>query len=540
MNYTTNTTITEQNLQLANSLDYNNSKNNIGSTFSDVNSQIYKEFEKNKDKEIFEKLITDLTIDIYSDDEETKKYILSLPKSKQRLATLLYLDKNNNLWTKMDSYIKGCDDNKLEQIKDVIRIINEFVKKGEVEKKKYGEVMTPISLVNDMLNKLPKDVWSNPNLKWLDPANGAGTFPSVVIYKLMNGLCKWQPDAELRYKHIVENMIYTCEIQSRNVFLWLCAVDPKDEYTVNAYWGSYLDDNFNYHMKNVWGIDKFDIIIGNPPYNAPMNANGKRGGGDTLWDKFVIKSISLLKKQIGLLCFIHPSLWRKPQTPSASSYDVSKLLINKQLLYLEIHDYKDGMKTFNAGTRYDFYVLENRIIYKDTIINTEDRKIVNVYLHNYKFIPNKNFDLVDKIICKDNDICVPIIYSRSMYGNDKQHVSVDKMTKTHTLPLIHSTPKNGIRYAYTTKDVGHFGIPKVIFGESGIYNAIIDIDGKYGMTNGVMGIEINNMEEALLIKKAIESDKFKLLLSSCMWSNFRIEWRLFLHIKKDFWKEFID
>ena len=81
-------------------------------------------------------------------------------------------------------------------------------------------------------------------------------------------------DTEIRYKHIVENMIYTCELQSRNVFLWLCGVDPKDEYTTNSYWGSFLDDGFDFHMKNVWDVDKFDIIIGNPPYQD----NNKNGG----------------------------------------------------------------------------------------------------------------------------------------------------------------------------------------------------------------------------------------------------------------------
>ena len=39
-----------------------------------------------------------------------------------------------------------------------------------------------------MLDKLPKDVWKNPNLKWLDPANGIGNYPIVAYYKLMEGL----------------------------------------------------------------------------------------------------------------------------------------------------------------------------------------------------------------------------------------------------------------------------------------------------------------------------------------------------------------
>ena len=77
----------------------------------------------------------------------------------------------------MNAYVNECSD-KFEHVKDVVRIINQFVKDGEVEKKKFGEVMTPISLVKEMLDTLPKEVWSNPNLKWLDPANGAGTFRS--------------------------------------------------------------------------------------------------------------------------------------------------------------------------------------------------------------------------------------------------------------------------------------------------------------------------------------------------------------------------
>ena len=70
-----------------------------------------------------------------------------------------------------------------------------------------------------MLNTLPAEVWSNPNLKWLDPANGTGPFPAVVIYKLMKGLESWEPDADKRYKHIIENMIYVCELQPKNMFL---------------------------------------------------------------------------------------------------------------------------------------------------------------------------------------------------------------------------------------------------------------------------------------------------------------------------------
>ena len=40
------------------------------------------------------------------------------------------------------------------------------------KKNLYGEVFTPIELICEMFDHLPKDIWTNPNLKWLDPANG--------------------------------------------------------------------------------------------------------------------------------------------------------------------------------------------------------------------------------------------------------------------------------------------------------------------------------------------------------------------------------
>lgn len=88
-------------------------------------------------------------------------------------------------------------------------------------------------------------------------------------------------------------------------------------------------------------------------------------------------------------------------------------------------------------------------------------------------------------------------------------------------------------------DKGHFGVSKVIFGESGIGDVIIDINGEYGMTQCAMAIKIKDVEEGEVIKQVLLSEKFNGFLKTVMWSNFRIDWRLFSYLKKDFWKEFI-
>jgi site-specific DNA-methyltransferase (adenine-specific) len=182
-------------------------------------------------------------------------------------------------------------------------MLREYVKVGEVEKKKFGEVMTPLELVKEMLNTLPDEVWTNPNLKWLDPANGTGPYPSMVIYKLMNGLKEWEPNDEKRYKHIVENMIYVCELQPKNMFLYMCAIDPFDTYNLNIYTGSFLEEGFDIHMKEVWGVDKFDIVMGNPPYQE-MDG-GAKASAKPIYNIFTEKSIKLSDRVV----FITPSRW---------------------------------------------------------------------------------------------------------------------------------------------------------------------------------------------------------------------------------------
>ena len=77
---------------------------------------------------------------------------------------------------------------KKELLSNIKSSISDLITTSDVDKKNFGEVMTPIYLVDEMLDLLPKHIWSNPNLKWLDPCNGVGTFPSLIVERLMIGL----------------------------------------------------------------------------------------------------------------------------------------------------------------------------------------------------------------------------------------------------------------------------------------------------------------------------------------------------------------
>jgi site-specific DNA-methyltransferase (adenine-specific) len=274
-------------------------------------------------------------------------------------------------------------------------VLRQYIKVADTEVKEHGEVMTPLTLVEEMLDKLPTEVWSNPSLKWLDPFNGVGTFPSIVVKRLMDGLKNIIVDDCERYRHIIENMLYVCEIQPKNMFLFHTAFDREDDYELNTYYGSFLDKGFDEHMKNVWGVEKFDIVLGNPPY-----LNGTH-------HKFIVKGFELLNEN-GISLIVHPS------TLLFSRKEVKKNKIEKKLLEI-IYEYESTI-TFIDGYKYfdnaDFFVplsitINKKIINDDIVVNYNHliinrseivKDLSGVFLHSspiVKKIKDKVFNKIE-------------------------------------------------------------------------------------------------------------------------------------------------
>jgi hypothetical protein len=203
------------------------------------------------------------------------------------------------------------------------------------------------------------------------------------------------------------------------------------------------------------------------------------------------------------------------------------------MLYLEIHDTKDGMKTFGAGTRYDWYVIAKNKV-GITTIKDQNGNTVEVDLKECVWLPNHSFDKIFDLMGDGSGV----IYDRGSYGTDKTRSWTSiKETEEFCYPLVHATTKKGNKFWYSSRnDKGHFGISKVIFGDSGINDVIIDAEGNLGMTEHAMALPIDNYEDGLKAKEYLMSDEFKNILNSCKWSNFQIDWRLFTYFKEGFWR----
>mgnify|MGYP001095558659 CR=1 FL=1 len=432
---------------------------------------------------------------------------------------------------------KYIDGNKINGKMDMLlNIINDKIVKGEsimdilgidnISKKQFAEVFTPIWLVNDMLDKLPEEVWSNPDFKWIDNSCGSGIFLWGGVIKRLKIFLKDQFSSEKKLNKHIANMIYGVDIQASNVAIcrkYIVEQLGKENKKIiknNIVKANSLE--FDY-----WGGKKFNVVVGNPPYQDDSTSGSRKGGygGRSLWDNFILKAFEMLHKN-GYLVYVHPSAWRKPE------HHLWKLMTSKQIIHLDIHSKNEGNKTFGASTRYDWYVLENVDCYKKTFVRCEDGKEVKINLKEWNFLPNYMIDEVKNILGEQE-----VIFSYSIYDTRKRYMKDKK--KNNEKPVIHTMTEKGMGLYYTTENKGHFGIPKVVLSFNEKQYPYNDYNGKYGMSQITFGLPITSKEEGDNIVKAINSDKFKEIIKATKWSTFQTEWRMFKYFRKDFWKEFI-
>jgi len=138
-------------------------------------------------------------------------------------------------------------------------------------------------LRQEMLDKYPKNFWKKANKKVFEPCSGKGGFVIDIIGRFMEGLKNKIPDEKKRYRTIVEDCLYWADINPTNIFICKLLIDPFNEYKLNYNEGNTLEID----IKEKWGLDGFNAVIGNPPYQKNFNNKNGRVGGSSLWSEFI-------------------------------------------------------------------------------------------------------------------------------------------------------------------------------------------------------------------------------------------------------------
>jgi hypothetical protein len=454
----------------------------------------------------------------------------------------------------------------IREIDKLLEFVADNLKPKQVEKKDRGEVFTPMHLVNEMLDKLPVEVWKDKDLKWLDPAAGMGNFPIAVYIRLMEGLKDAFKDEEKRRKHILENMLYMVEINKKNVFMLkkiLCGNNYNlsgNNYNLNIFEGSFItNENVMKIMKNdksyinvkAYNTDiQFNIILGNPPYQI-------KTGKDTysaIWQYFVLDAFKIMKPN-GYLLFVNPSGWRDV----SGDFDmVKKAIYDRNLMYLEIHNEKDGLQVFDSETRYDIILLQNQYVNKThTKIAFQDGIIRTVNIKHLQFIPNGQFDFINSLLAKTKEEKLNLLYDACSYHTQKKWMNSDKTSifKYPCIYTIDSLDKPTFKYSSMqyikeiklnykncmNKNQEHVGIPKLIWSNGRISSVGSYLDnGNYALTQFAYAILNKNIKELKIIKKIFDSEKFRKTMEYCSMQQLSINYKVLALFKKDFYKYFIE
>ena len=376
-----------------------------------------------------------------------------------------YFDKNSNTYN-ISIQFKMSLQSLIDNPKELLELINDCLKPKDIEKKQFGEVFTPMNLINEMLDKLPIEVWTNKNLKWLDPATGMGNFPIAVYLKLMEGMKYEIKDVKERKKHILENMLYMCELNKKNVLVCNQIFDINNEYKLNLYEG----DTLEFKPFEIFKVKQFDVILGNPPYNKGgiRSHTGKQLGekNETIWTKFIEKAFKWLKPD-GYLAYINPLSWLK------KSHSLHNTMLEKYIIWMKLWDNIKSLSTINGKIPISLYVLQNKL-------NTEKKKTEIISeIQSKKLITTSNEYL-------NKDYSIPLAY----------HSIFNK--------LINFIETKNLKLEYSTKTVKSTGIKT-------------KIPSKYKLED-MLAIDTYTIKEGIMIKKVSEThpdmDKRKLIIAN--------------------------
>ena len=369
---------------------------------------------------------------------------------------------------------------------DINKIIENFLPVRLKEKNKYGEVFTPQKLIEIICSQLPKSVWSNPTLIWLDPTCGIGNFMIIIYKQLMIGLTEWEPDKKKRSNHIIENMLYMVEINKRNVDI------AKDIFGKKA---NIIEKDFltNSPLPKL----SFDIIIGNPPFQDDIGHSKKRTGGKSkLYERILLKCLSLLNTN-GLLSFITPD--NLFSGGSKAYLELIQYHVNTICLDKSIQTYFPKIQQFMC-----YFVMTKSVPDLTNIIsNMEDNNQFQCKLLNRPVNPIRNWTqdtelLIQQYVSSQRNT---VVYNRGqpMYQYNANHGKY---------PLIYKLSE----HIYTNKlefAIG-YGVKKIVlFLISPHLDFEADLDGKYGTGPNTFYIPIKNKKEGHTLINFLKSDIYK-------------------------------
>lgn len=321
------------------------------------------------------------------------------------------------------------------------------------------EVFTPPTVVNQMLDMLPQELFHSSKTRFLDPVSKSGVFLREIAKRLIAGLAEEIPDLQERVNHICQHQLFglaitelTSLLSRRSIYCsksangkyasCTCFNDPHGniryrdmEHTFERgkckycgaseeVFGKKVRGNLESHAYEFIHTDKpeklfpknmkFDVIIGNPPYQ--LDDGGNSASAKPIYHLFVEQAKKLNPRY---LCMIIPSRWF---TGGKGLDSFRENMLNDNNIRV-LKDYVNAKDCFpglsiSGGICYFLWDRDHEGLCDFTSIIASEENRSQRRLNEFPIFVryNKAVDIIHKIRDKKEDSMMTILSSRNPFG----------------------------------------------------------------------------------------------------------------------------